>query len=95
LQKAKCNISVILAQHELITLPNIEINVSFAMEYFEKIYLDYKHKVYFFVKKFISITEDVEDVVQEIFVHLWKHSASLKNSQTLDSIIFKTEKCHM
>lgn len=60
------------------------------MEYFEKIYLDYKHQVYFFVKKFISTTEDVEDVVQEIFVHLWKHSSSLKNSQTLDSIIFKT-----
>ena len=65
------------------------------MEYFEKIYLDYKHQVYFFVKKFISTTEDVEDVVQEIFVHLWKHSASLKNSQTLDSIIFKTEKFRM
>ena len=65
------------------------------MEYFEKIYLDYKHKVYFFVKKFISTTEDVEDVVQEIFVHLWKHSSSLKNSQTLESIIFKTEKCRM
>lgn len=60
------------------------------MAYFEKIYLDYKHQVYFFVRKFIANTEDVEDVVQEIFVHLWKHSSSLKNSQTLESIIFKT-----
>lgn len=60
------------------------------MTYFEKIYLDYKHQVYFFVKKFISNTEDVEDVVQEIFVHLWRHSSALKNPQTLESIIFKT-----
>ncbi len=34
--------------------------------------------------------EDAEDVVQEIFVHLWKHSSSLKNPQTLEAIIFKT-----
>lgn len=60
------------------------------MEYFEKIYLDYKHQVYFFVKKFISNIEDIEDVVQEIFVHLWKYSSSLKNPQTLEAIIFKT-----
>ena len=60
------------------------------MEYFEKIYLDYKHQVYFFVKKFISNMEDVEDVVQEVFVHLWKHSSALKNPQTLEAIIFKT-----
>jgi len=62
------------------------------MEHFKKIYLDYKHQVYFFVKKFISNMEDAEDVVQEIFVHLWKHSSSLKNSQTLEAIIFKTAK---
>jgi RNA polymerase sigma factor (sigma-70 family) len=60
------------------------------MEYFKKIYLDYKYQVYFFVKKFISNIEDVDDVVQEIFIHLWKHSSSLKNPQTLESIIFKT-----
>nr|WP_288243295.1 sigma-70 family RNA polymerase sigma factor [uncultured Chryseobacterium sp.] len=43
-----------------------------------------------FCQKFISNTEDVEDVVQEIFVHLWKHSSSLKNPQTLEAVIFKT-----
>ncbi len=60
------------------------------MEHFKKIYLDYKHQVYFFVKKFISNMEDAEDIVQEIFVHLWKHSSSLKNPKTLEAIIFKT-----
>jgi len=60
------------------------------MDYFKEIYLEYKHQVYFFVRKFISNIEDVEDVVQEVFVHLWKHSSSLKNRQTLESIIFKT-----
>ncbi|KIC61247.1 RNA polymerase sigma factor [Chryseobacterium taiwanense] len=60
------------------------------MEHFKKIYLDYKHQVYFFVKKFISSMEDAEDVVQETFVHLWKHSSSLRNPQNLEAIIFKT-----
>ncbi|MCT3942485.1 sigma-70 family RNA polymerase sigma factor [Elizabethkingia anophelis] len=62
------------------------------MEYFKKIYLEYNNQVYFFVKKYISNIEDAGDVVQEIFVHLWKHSSSLQNSQNIESIIFKTAK---
>ena len=57
---------------------------------FEKIYTEYKHQVFFFVKKYIQGQEDIEDVVQEIFVHLWKHRAALSSNR--DAIIFKTAK---
>ncbi|MEC3874565.1 RNA polymerase sigma factor [Chryseobacterium salviniae] len=62
------------------------------MKYFKKIYVDYKDQVYFFVRNYISNTEDVEDVVQEIFIHLWKHSSALKDSQNVEPVIFKTAK---
>lgn len=58
--------------------------------FFDKIYTEYKHQVFFFVKKYIQGQEDIEDVVQEIFVHLWKHRSALSSNR--DAIIFKTAK---
>ncbi len=60
--------------------------------FFEQIYSEYKNQVYFFVKKYLSSDEDIEDVVQEIFVHLWKHSDQLKDSSVRDAIVFKSAK---
>jgi RNA polymerase sigma-70 factor (ECF subfamily) len=62
------------------------------MDQFKNLYTDYKHKVYFFVKKYISNNEDIEDVVQEIFIHLWKHIKDLRSSENVEAIIFKTAK---
>lgn len=62
------------------------------MGHFKQIYSDYKHQVYFFVRKYISGQEDTEDVVQEIFVHLWKYSRQLQNSEHPEAIIFRTAK---
>lgn len=59
------------------------------MEQFKKIYSDYKHRVYFFVKKYIQRDEDVEDVVQDIFVHVWKHLEKCEKV-SVEAIIFKT-----
>ncbi|AZA83648.1 hypothetical protein C1637_14610 [Chryseobacterium lactis] len=59
------------------------------MDSFEKIYSEYKHKVYFFVKKYIQKEEDAEDIVQDIFVHVWKHLD--ENAQiAVEAIVFKT-----
>ncbi|MBB6371231.1 RNA polymerase sigma factor [Chryseobacterium shigense] len=57
---------------------------------FEELYSKYKHQVYFFVKKYIHGQEDIEDVVQDIFVHVWKHRDSL--SKNAEAIVFKTAK---
>ncbi|MCL1636707.1 sigma-70 family RNA polymerase sigma factor [Elizabethkingia sp. HX WHF] len=58
---------------------------------FRKIYTEYKHQVFFFVKKYIHGRDDIEDVVQDIFVHLWKHRHSL-NDTNLSAAVFKTAK---
>lgn len=57
---------------------------------FEEIYDEYKHQVFFFVKKYIHGREDIEDVVQDIFVHLWKYRHSLDKNR--EAIIFRTAK---
>lgn len=62
------------------------------MRYFKKIYSDYRHQVYFFVRKYISGQEDIEDVVQEIFIHLWKHCAQLRKAEHPEPVIFHTAK---
>lgn len=57
---------------------------------FEKLYSDYKHQVYFFVKKYVHGQDDIEDIVQDIFVHLWKHRDALEKN--IGAIVFKTAK---
>ncbi|EJL75358.1 RNA polymerase sigma factor [Chryseobacterium populi] len=62
------------------------------MAQFKKIYSEYKHRVYFFVRKYIQGDEDVEDVVQDIFVHVWKHMDRANDQSAIEAIIFKTSK---
>lgn len=57
---------------------------------FENLYTQYKHQVFFFVKKYVHGQDDIEDIVQDIFVHLWKHRESLAKNK--EAIIFKTAK---
>ncbi|MBL3546550.1 RNA polymerase sigma factor [Chryseobacterium sp. KMC2] len=62
------------------------------MAQFKKIYSEYKHKVYFFVRKYVQRDEDVEDIMQDIFVHVWKHTHKTTDSSAIEAIIFKTSK---
>lgn len=62
------------------------------MAQFKKIYSEYKHKVYFFVRKYVQRDEDVEDIVQDIFVHLWKHIEKANDASSIEAIIFKASK---
>ncbi|WP_309428169.1 sigma-70 family RNA polymerase sigma factor [Chryseobacterium sp.] len=57
---------------------------------FEKLYAGYKHQVFFFVKKYVHGQDDIEDIVQDIFVHLWKHRDALGSNT--DAIVYKTAK---
>lgn len=60
--------------------------------YFHTIYERYHRRVYVFVSKYVDATDDVEDIVQEVFVHLWKHVKTLHRHENPESIIFKTSK---
>lgn len=74
----------------LIIFENIQYKIYKVDSVFEKLYIRYRHQVFFFVKKYIHGQDDIEDVVQDIFVHLWKHRNVL--GENIQSIIFKTAK---
>ncbi len=60
--------------------------------YFHTIYERYHRRVYVFVSKYVDATDEVEDIVQEIFVHLWKHVKALHRHEHPESIIFKASR---
>ncbi|KPH15123.1 RNA polymerase sigma factor [Chryseobacterium sp. ERMR1:04] len=57
---------------------------------FKKIYSEYKHRVYFYVKKYVQRDEDIEDIVQDVFVHIWKYLQNDNQNIPIEAIIFKT-----
>lgn len=60
--------------------------------YFKTVYDQYHKKVFLFVNHYIEGKDDAEDVVQEVFVHLWKHIKKLRSAGSPEPIIFKTSK---
>lgn len=62
------------------------------MDHFKEIYSGYKHRVYFFVAKYLSEEEDIEEIVQDIFMHVWKHLSKSHSSSEIEALIFKSAK---
>lgn len=60
--------------------------------YFYTVYKRYHRRVYGFVSKYVDDIQDVEDIVQEVFVHLWKHVKALRKHENPESIIFKASR---
>lgn len=59
---------------------------------FKDIYQAYHFKIYMFVRKYIQDSKDLEDVVQNVFIHLWKYRTQLSTEVSLDAVLFKTSK---
>ncbi|MFV0144728.1 sigma-70 family RNA polymerase sigma factor [Empedobacter falsenii] len=62
------------------------------MRDFKKIYDLYKHQVFFFISKYIDDDIDVEDVTQEVFIHLWKTKSYCNTRYDSNIIVFKIAK---
>lgn len=63
-----------------------------TMNSFKEIYSAYKHRVYIFVAKYVSDEEDIEELVQDIFMHVWKHCFKADYASQTEAIIFKAAK---
>ena len=55
---------------------------------FEKIYKLYYPKMFAFAKNYISANEDVENIVQDVFLVLWEKKDELELSCTLTTYLF-------
>ena len=59
---------------------------------FKKIYELYAYKVYNFILKYTNQAADTEDVLQNVFIHLWKYRKTFNEHTVLEAILFKTAK---
>src|SRR5687768_38093 len=55
---------------------------------FESIYRSFGPKLYAFTRKLVRNKEDVEEVVQEVFVKLWERKQFLDPQQNFDGYLF-------
>jgi RNA polymerase sigma-70 factor (ECF subfamily) len=62
------------------------------MDSFKEIYSAYKHRVYFFVARYISDESDIEELVQDIFMHVWKYLPKADSKSQTEALIFKSAK---
>ncbi|MCJ8152723.1 sigma-70 family RNA polymerase sigma factor [Chryseobacterium sp. SSA4.19] len=62
------------------------------MESFKEIYSAYKHRVYFFVAKYVAEEEDIEELVQDIFMHVWKYCSKTDSASQTEALVFKSAK---
>jgi RNA polymerase sigma-70 factor (ECF subfamily) len=55
---------------------------------FDTIYQRYSNKLYFFVLRYIKLKEDVEEIVQEVFIKIWESRKNIDTHLTFESFIF-------
>jgi RNA polymerase sigma-70 factor (family 1) len=56
---------------------------------FEKIFMKYNRKIYFFALSYLKNKEEAEDVVQEVFMNLWKFREQINEYYVFSSYLFK------
>lgn len=59
---------------------------------FKEIYEQYHIKVYLFTNRFAEQEADTEDIVQNVFIHLWNYRTTLQDDVVLDALLFKSSK---
>jgi len=55
---------------------------------FDAIYKMYAKRLYAYSFQYTKSVEDAEDIVQEVFVNLWKNRESIRQNETLQSLLF-------
>lgn len=59
---------------------------------FENLYDKYADKVYRFARRYISNTEDVEEIIQDVFVRLWDARSFVNPQLNFDNYLFTITK---
>lgn len=59
---------------------------------FKILYQKYAPKLYGFSKKYLSTSEEAEEIVQEVFLRLWEKKENIDESQSFSSYILQAAK---
>lgn len=55
---------------------------------FDKIYQMYSKRLYAYSIQFTKSSEEAEEIVQDVFVNLWKNKENIRQNDTLESFLF-------
>lgn len=59
---------------------------------FKEIYEKYHVKVYFFTNRYTKQQADTEDIVQNVFIHLWQYRNNIAADSIMDALLFRASK---
>jgi len=58
----------------------------------DEIYLFYYPRLYSFAKGFLKVEDDINDILQDVFIKLWENRKKIKNTETFNGWIFTITK---
>jgi RNA polymerase sigma-70 factor (ECF subfamily) len=58
----------------------------------DEIYHIFYPRLYVFSKSFLKVDDDINDILQDVFVKIWMHRHNIKNVETFNAYIFTTTK---
>jgi len=59
---------------------------------FEEVYHQYYHKIFNFVLKHVHSKQDTEEIVQDVFLKIWKSRETLDPNLSFNGLLFKVAK---
>ncbi|MDR1814539.1 MAG: RNA polymerase sigma-70 factor [Tannerella sp.] len=60
-----------------------------SQQAFNRIYYMYARRLYAFCLQYTKLREDAEEIVQDVFVQLWKSRETIRQDETLRPLLFK------
>ena len=56
---------------------------------FELLFDQYSHKLFYFVNKYLDNKEESEEIVQDVFLNLWRHKKEIRSIEAFKSYLYK------
>lgn len=56
---------------------------------FDLLFVRYSSKLFYFVNKYLSSKEESEEIVQDVFLSLWRHKKEIRSEEAFRSYLYK------
>ncbi|MGV8138876.1 MAG: RNA polymerase sigma factor [Mangrovibacterium sp.] len=56
---------------------------------FDLLFEQYSSKLFYFVNKYLNVREESEEIVQDVFLNLWRHKKEIRSEEAFKSYLYK------
>jgi RNA polymerase sigma-70 factor (ECF subfamily) len=56
---------------------------------FDLLFIRYSSKLFYFVNKYLNSREESEEIVQDVFLNLWRHKKEIRSEEAFKSYLYK------